>query len=634
MCGIAGLVDFRNNSEINYSLLKKMSDVIIHRGPDSEGQWLSPNQNCGLSFRRLSIIDLSEDGSQPMHSSDNRFHIVFNGEIYNHSDIRKTLIDKYTYKSQTDTESILYGYQEYGKEIFNKMIGMWGIALWDSFDEKLILCRDRIGVKPVYYYHKDKLLIFGSEIKSILQHPDVKKELNISELTNYLNYGMSSKNSSLFSDIKKIPSGHFLEFDTSGEVIIKRYWSPFDAKNTYGNSEEVQSTILDKLRDAVNIRMMSDVPFGVFLSGGIDSSLNVALMNELMERPIDTYTVGFKELEKFNELKYAKQISKLYNTNHHEILIDHNDGMSILNDLPYYEDEPNADPVCIPLFFLSKLTRESGTTVIQVGEGSDEQFIGYKWMMRDYKFVKTYWKFYRYLPMGMRKLFYKSVRNILESTNNHLIADILRRASYGEEFSWSGTSIFSPSHLKYLLSTEYKNHSLDPAKYGQSLHDEAYSLKSDASYLERLLFVELNQRLAEILLMRVDKIGMAHSLEARVPFLDHRLVEYSMSIPDNIKVPNYTEPKYLLKKAVEGILPNDIIYRKKQGFAAPVDTWFRTHWKKYTFDTLNNSGLIRDNILNVDYINKLLKIHENGKNSGQEIYSLLNLSLWYDRFIK
>lgn len=632
MCGVAGVIDFRNNPEIDNSLLNKMSDVIIHRGPDSEGQWLSENKKCGLAFRRLSIIDLSELGSQPMHSKDNRYHIVFNGEIYNHQHIRNDLENKYTYKSKTDTETILYGYQEYGLDIFNKMIGMWGIAIWDSKEEKLLLCRDRVGVKPLYFYHKDNLFLFGSEIKSILQHPEVKRELNISELTNYLNYGMSSKNSSLFKNIRKVPSGHYLELNANQEITLKRYWSPYNGKFEYNSSEDIQATILEKLRDAIKIRMMSDVPFGVFLSGGIDSSLNVALMNELMDRPVDTFTVGFKELEKFNELEFANQIAKQFNTNHHEILIDSQDAMNILSDLPWYEDEPNADPVCIPLYYLSKLTKESGTTVVQVGEGSDEQFIGYKWMMRDYKFVNSYWKYYKNLPQPLKSLTYNSLKSLLESTNNHLIADILRRATYNEEFSWSGTSIFSPSHLKYLLSDDYLNEVLTPANYGAELHKEAYSLKNDANYLERLLFVELNQRLAEILLMRVDKIGMAHSIEARVPFLDHRLIEYTISIPDKFKVPNFTEPKYLLKKAVEEILPHNIIYRKKMGFAAPVDNWFRTIWYDFAKDRIENSNFMNLGILNKSFVLNLLERHKAGKNLGQELYSIINLTLWYDRW--
>lgn len=632
MCGITGIVDFSNSNSVTQPILKSMSDVILHRGPDSDGFWISDNKKCGLAFRRLAIIDLSSNGNQPMHY--NNLHIVFNGEIYNHLEIRKNLQSSYQYQSNTDTETILYGYNEFGSEIFNKMIGMWGIAIWDDVKNKLTLCRDRIGVKPLYYYYKENTLIFGSEIKSILEHLKVSKELNVNEIPNYLNYGMSSKNATLFKNIYKVPSGYKLEFEFGKEPVLSRYWSPFESKFEYHSSEEIQKTILDKLRDAIKIRMMSDVPFGVFLSGGIDSSLNVALMYELMDRPIDTFTVGFKELEKFNELKYATQISKLFNTNHHEILIDDKDAFNILSDLPWYEDEPNADPVCIPLYYLCKLTKDSGTTVIQVGEGSDEQFIGYKWMMRDLKFVNSYWKYYKSQPEIVKKTIYKLTSSLLNITDNYLISDILRRATYNEEYSWSGTSIFSPTHLKYMLTDEYNNLSSIPAIYGQSLHNEVFSLKNDANYLERLLFVELNQRLAEILLMRVDKIGMAHSLEARVPFLDHRLIEYTISIPEKFKVPNYNEPKFLLKKAVEGILPNDIIYRKKQGFAAPVDNWFRGVWYQFTKEKFSNSSFSKLSILNKQFLLNLLEKHKNGKNSGQEIYSVLNLILWYERFFE
>ncbi len=635
MCGIAGIIEASSREpQISYEILKKMSDVIIHRGPDSDGQWMSPNRDCGLTFRRLAIIDLSEAGNQPMTTTDGRYTIVFNGEIYNHLEVRKELeADGFKYHSMTDTETILFGYSRWGKDVVKKISGMWAFAIWDDREKELFCSRDRIGKKPFYYTFQNGRFIFGSEIKSILQHPAVSPELNERELPNYLNFGMSGNRESLFKNIKKIPGGHFLVLK-NGKIHIERYWTPLAQDLEYKNITEKEATdeILRILRLAVKDRMMSDVPFGVFLSGGIDSSLNVALMAELMNRPIDTYTVGFKELEKYNELQYARQISDLYGTNHHEILIDDKDAFPILQDLTWHEDEPNADPVCIPLWFLSKLTRDSGTIVIQVGEGSDEQFVGYPWMMREYNFFQSYWKFFVSLPQSVRKAVFYSIKPLL-SVINLQVLEYFRRATFGEELYWGGASIYSPSHFEHLFSKNYQYLNGIPAEFAGGLHREAMSFKKDADFLQRILFVELSERLSEILLMRVDKIGMAHSIEARVPFLDYRLVEFSMSLPAKLKVPNRTTTKHILKKAVEPILPHNIIYRRKQGFWAPVNEWLRNQWYDYAYQTVLNAPIINNGIFNKDYIKNLFENHKSGKQqNGLKIFTLLELSLWHDRF--
>jgi asparagine synthase (glutamine-hydrolysing) len=482
----------------------------------------------------------------PMHSPDGRYSIVFNGEIYNHESIRKDLRSKgYEYRSKTDTETILYGYREYGKDIVNKLNGMWAFAIWDNQKRELFCARDRIGIKPFYYTRQNGRFLFGSEIKSILQHPAISAELNEAEIPNYLNYGMSGR-TTLFKDIVKLSAGNSLIINAQGEVKIERYWSPIAQNQQYTQMDavECQDETLRILRMAVDDRMMSDVPFGVFLSGGVDSSLNVALMAELMDRPIDTYTVGFKELEQYNELEYARKVSKLFHTNHHEILIDEKDAFPILQELTWYEDEPNADPVCIPLWFLSKLTRDSGTTVIQVGEGSDEQFVGYSWMLREYNFYKSYWKFFTSLPQFARKIIYQGIKPILIKANQLLMLDYFRRATENDELYWGGISIMSPSHLGSIFNKDFHHLTNITADFAGTLHDEARSFHAEADFLQRALYVELSQRLSEILLMRVDKIGMAHSIEARVPFLDHRLVEFTMSIPPSIKTPDNKLTKY------------------------------------------------------------------------------------------
>lgn len=637
MCGIAGIFDLSSiEPKVDSSILKKMSDVIYHRGPDADGQHISKSHRCGLSFRRLAIIDLSPKGNQPMHSLNGDYSIVFNGEIYNHEDIRTDLINKgYKYNSRTDTETIINGYQEYGVEIVDKMLGMWSFVIFDESKQEMFAARDRIGIKPFYYYFKDGLFVFGSEIKSILEHPAVSKEMNIEEIPNYLNYGMSSNQATMFKNIYKLPAGHRLKLSKEKGLQIERYWSPYNkcTDDFKMSSEEIYEELIVLLRRAIKDRMMSDVPFGVFLSGGIDSSLNVALMAELMNRPVDTYTVGFKELEKYNELVYARQIADKFKTNHHEILIDDKDAFSIIEDLPWYEDEPNADPVCIPLYFLSKLTRDSGTIVIQVGEGSDEQFTGYKWMMRDYNFYNKYWKPFNAMPTFIKKMILAGAAPILNAKNIQLGTDYIRRAANGDEFYWSGTSIFTPTHQKELLSDKYKHLYRNSAEYAKLLYSQSNSLYPNAEYIQKMQYAELTQRLAELLLMRVDKIGMAHSIEARVPFLDHRIVEFTMSIPARLKMPDNKTTKYLLKKAVEPILPHNIIYRKKQGFWAPVNEWLRNQWADYAEQNILNSAFAKENILDKQYLANLLKNHRSGKtNSGFAIYTILNLNLWHKKF--
>jgi len=635
MCGIAGLVDLNRDKIVSRELLSKMSDVIVHRGPDSDGYFINSDNTCGLTFRRLAIIDLSNNGSQPMTSPDGRYTIVFNGEIYNHSELRTEFVGEgKIYRSNTDTETILYGFQKYGLGILDKLLGMWAIAIWDDFEKKLFIARDRIGIKPLYWYYNDGIFIFGSEIKSILQAPKINRNVNLSELANYLNFGMSSKKSSLFSRINKLESGSYGILNQKGDFETRKWWNVMDSSHQYQDLsfDEAKEELLKLLKRAIKDRMMSDVPFGVFLSGGIDSSANVALMAELMDRPVDTFTVGFKELEKFNELKYARQISELYNTNHREVLIDDKDAFEVLEDIAFHTDEPNADPVCIPLYFLSELTRKEGVVVIQVGEGSDEQFVGYPWMLREYNFYEKYWEKYQNIPSLIRKSIYGVARPFLKASDKLLELEYLRRMSYGEASNWSGISIFSPMHLQEMLGTSAKNFAFEPSKYGNSLHKEAMENNPNADYLQKILYVELKQRLAEILLMRVDKITMAHSLEARVPFLDHRIVEFSMSLKPNLKVPDRNATKVLLKSALESILPADIIHRKKQGFAAPIDNWMRNSWFDYAQSEINNSFFVKEGIIRKDYVNRLFNKHKSESSRlGASLYSLLALALWHKK---
>lgn len=636
MCGIVGVLT-PNTPSINIiseKVLLRMADTIIHRGPDSNGIWISKERECGFSFRRLAIIDLSPNANQPMVMQNEDVAIIFNGEIYNYLDIRNELISKgYKFCSRSDTEVILLGYKEWGDEIIHKLSGMFVFAIWDERKKRLFSARDRIGKKPFYYFFDNDLLIFSSEIKAIIKHPNVAKRVNLDQIPFYLNFGSSSNRDTLFYQIKKLPPGHLLTYKLGGELQIRRYWNPFNQVGSLDSItfEEASFELMKLLRRAVADRMISDVPFGVYLSGGIDSSLNVALMSELMDRPVDTFTVGFRELQKYNELEYATKISKLFGTNHHTILIDDKDAFNVLEKLVWFEDEPNADPVCIPLYFLSKLTRQSGTIVVQVGEGSDEQFVGYKWLLRDYYFYKKIWKFYKNLPKDLKKFVYFVSIPFFELFGEYLPLEILRRGTYGEHYYWSGTPIIPVYQMFRLLKNEFLSKIKLPALYINELFTEANNLIDKLDFLKWELFAEISQRLPELLLMRIDKIGMANSIEARVPFLDYRIVEFSIALPEKVKVPN-SITKALLKKTVEGLLPDDIIYRKKQGFWAPVSEWIKNQWFDFTKSKLLSSKLIQT-IFKMEEIEKLLNYHKKGnRHTGFQIFTLLQLAIWYDVF--
>ena len=656
MCGICGVYKYGQSSRgFDEALLVNMSNSIKHRGPDDSGTFMSADHRVGFGFRRLSIVDLSPAGHQPMFSPDGSICIVFNGEIYNHQVLRKEFESKgRTYRSRSDTESILYAYQEYGLEFVHKLLGMFAIAIWDERRQLLVLARDRVGIKPLYYTITDGQFIFGSEIKAILQHPSVSREMDPLALDTYLTFLIPPAPQTLFKNIRKLEAGHFMVVGQNGSLRSEQYWDPvpmgpqpsIDVDGTpIAHSRLLQSTepmteescigtIRSLLKQSIKDRMMSDVPFGVFLSGGIDSSTNVALMAELMDRPVDTFSVGFRDLEKYNELGFARQIADQFRTNHHEVIIDQKMAFDFLPKLIYHQDEPLADPVCIPLYFVSKLARDNGTIVVQVGEGSDEQFAGYQSMVRELRFYKTLWKFYEALPSFGKQAVYKGAAAILERTHQHLALEYLRKGLDDQELFWGGAINFTETHKRFLLNEKRRAKDSISHSLARAWHKELLRRDPGADYLKRMIYLEFKNRLPELLLMRVDKVSMATSVEARVPFLDHRLVEYSMTIPQEFKIKK-GEPKYILKKAVEGIVPNNIIYRKKQGFAAPVSEWLRNEWSTFAESTILDSTLVWNGTFRREYIKSMIDRHRRRKiDAGQNIWNLLNLVLWHNYWIE
>lgn len=667
MCGITGIFNFNEAEPVNQALLAAMRDTMIHRGPDGEGIWVSADGKIGLAHRRLSIIDLSEAAAQPMSNENGQVWITFNGEIYNHVELRKTL-QTIGYRFQTDhadTEVLVHGYEAWGLDgLLQRISGDYAFAVWDAKKRTLSLARDRVGVKPLYFYLDANRFIFGSEIKAILAHSKVSREIEPVAMYHYLSFLTTPAPLTMFKDIYKLPAGYAMTVQVNGSIHAHRYWDAvpgkgIDPSELKGLSESATEAfyvqgIRSRLEHAVERRMMSDVPFGVFLSGGIDSSTNVALMSRFMDRPVDSFTVGFKDFHHLNELQYAQMVAREYKTNHHEILIDERDMVGYLDNLIHHQDEPIADWVCIPLYFVSKLAKEHGATVIQVGEGADEQFCGYASYMSYLKLYHQYWQpFRRYLPNKMQGFIAFMARVASQiKPGLEIYSDILDRAYRDREHFWSGATVFWDTMKNKLInpSAGWDAHipsalidsGLLPVDYLKT--DTFEVIRSfigpfDADHpnqdaLTRMIYNEFKLRLPELLLMRVDKITMSNSLEARVPFLDHELVEFTMDIPESWKTRN-GEAKYLLKKAVEGLIPNNIIYRKKMGFGAPMAEWLRGDFGRQAERAVMSSSLMRDRYFNVEYIRKLFDDHKaRRRDASLYIWTLFNLTSWYAYWIE
>lgn len=639
MCGICGVWEYGATRErVDNALISRMRDEMQHRGPDDAGNLIFDNARGGLGFRRLSIIDLSEAGHQPMHGCTDQLWLVFNGEIYNHAQLREGLEERgHVYASHTDSETILHLYEERGLDFVHDIEGDYAIALWDARLEQLVLVRDRVGVKPLYFYHRDGRFIFASEIKAILQHPSVTPEVDEDSLYHYLTFMTTPPPRTLFRDIQKIPAGHMVVVKRDGTIKSTQYWDALPPTITEVRSdEEHKIEILRLLRDSIRKRMMSDVPFGVFLSGGVDSSANVALMSEQMSRPVDTFTVGFQDAEYLNELESARSIASRYGTNHHEVIISEKEMQDFLPALVFHQDEPIADPVCVPLYYVSKLAREAGTIVVQVGEGSDEIFSGYENYVTYLRIYERFWQHAEQVPQVMRRAASAVVRPALEASGKKRTAlELIRRLGADEPLFWGATIIYDETSKPRVLSRRMREQfngrsSLEAvAPYLDRIERE----RPDSDFLARMTYLELKLRLPELLLMRVDKITMATSVEARVPFLDHHLVEYAMGLPRSLKVEG-SSGKHILKRSLEDILPHDLLYSRKRGFGAPVREWFRNALGDWFDSHLMNSTMRKRDFLDYDFVAQLLAQHRSGKSDwGFHLWTLLNLSLWYERWI-
>ena len=604
-----------------------------HRGPDDAGLYVSPQQEIGLGHRRLSIIDLSSVAVQPMSNEEESVWIVFNGEIYNHAEIRLELekLGRKFKTSHSDTEVILKGYEQWGEGVLSRLRGMFAFAIWDRKKGKLWLARDRMGVKPLYYTFHNGMFLFASEIKALLAYPGVRRAMHERSFYDFLTFLVAPAPQTLFEGILKLPAGHTLTVFANGQTTTHRYWNPFHGLNEFPKHSEKEwiDQIMHTLRESIRYRMVSDVNFGVFLSGGIDSSTNTALMAEQMTRPVETFSIGYENGGAFNELSYARKIVDRYKTNHHEIIIKPKDLVDFLPKLVFHQDEPIVDPVCVPVYYVSKLAKDNGTTVCQVGEGADELFCGYPlWGMclGAQPWVNAYQK----IPGSLRRIAWGIANAATRSPQSMRRLDVFRRASAGESIFWGGAEAYQETTKQRFLSKDFLGRLKGHTSYSaiQSLRDDFENDAPDgADTLHWMSYLDLRLRLPELLLMRVDKMTMATAVEARVPFLDQEFVQLAMGIPQSLKYKNKSL-KYLLKKAVEPVLPREVIYRRKQGFAVPVEMWFQKELKSWS------NKKITDFSRRTDYFNEgVMRTYLQTAGSKMSWF-LLNFVLWHETWIE
>jgi len=603
-----------------------MNRVIIHRGPDSDGFFV--NRNVGLAMRRLAIIDL-ESGDQPIANENETVWVVFNGEIYNFPDLRRNLESKgHAFKTNTDTESIVHLYEEYGLECVNHLRGMFAFALWDVHAQRLMLARDRGGQKPLYYAEHDGGLIFGSEIKCLLEYPNFPRIVDLEAIDHYLTLQYVPDPWTGFKHIRKLPPAHTLTLQ-EGNISLQRYWDlPYIPKLT--NSEDALiEELRSKLREAVQIRMISDVPLGAHLSGGIDSSLIVALMAEHASRPVKTFSIGFEE-EKFSELEYARAVAEQYGTDHHEFMVNYGDVPSTIEKIMTFFDEPFADSSALPVYFLSCMTREHVTVALN-GDGGDELFAGYQRYALD-RFANIYSHLPRFVTQGIvpaaARLLPEPVNVPIEANpvaglkRLGQVADISREASI---VRWG--SYFNEQMKRDLWKKDVRASFL--GSNSSELLSASFRAAEADSFLDRTLYSDTTNYLPGDLLVKADRMTMAHSLEGRSPFLDHVLMEWAARLPVTMKLKGRSH-KAILKKAFANALPPSVTKRGKQGFGIPLGAWFRGPLADWTKETLLDPNAGVHTLFQPSALDRILHEHAQGRTDhGKRIWTLMALELWW-----
>ncbi len=626
MCGIAGY--WGKGDE---QVLDSMIDAISYRGPDDKGLFVKGNM--GLAQRRLSIIDLTSAGHQPMSNEDKTVQIIFNGEIYNYKELKTSLKQKHTFKSSTDTEVILRLYEEYGEEVFSKIQGMFAIALFDSKNNKLFLARDRMGKKPLYWYKNDKVFLFGSELKALMKHPSFEKEIDLVSLNKYLTYEYVPTPHSIFKNTYKLEPGTYLTWDGK-ETLKKVFWEPKFLPKSDSFEQSLES--LDKaLEQSVEDRLVSDVPIGVFLSGGIDSSTVAYYASRAQknkpEGKIKTFSIGFKETS-FDESSYAKQVSKHLGTEHYEKILTSEDSLSLVPKIGEILDEPMADSSLIPTYLLSKFTKEN-VTVALGGDGGDELFLGYDTFLA-HRLASLYEK----VPRVIRTKIIQPLVKLLPTSFVNMSLDF-KIKKFVEDFEgnknyrndrWLGAF----SHID--RANLFKKEISEKLKSKNEFDDiDTYLSHLDSQdFFDQVTLLHQRMYMMDQVLVKVDRASMANSLEVRAPFLDTRVVDLANHMPIEFKLRGL-ERKYILKKLMGGKLPDNIVYRKKKGFGVPIAEWIRGGLKPVILDFLGRESVEKMGLFNYDYIEKILDEHFSGKKDNRkQIWTLFVFAIWHRKWLQ
>ena len=629
MCGICGIaIPERLNRVVDAATLVRMRDSLTHRGPDDGGVFIG--EQVGLGHRRLSIVDLA-GGHQPMCNEDGKIWISYNGEVYNHRDLRPSLEERgHVYQTTCDTETIIHLYEEQGTRAVEQLRGMFAFAIWDQPRRRLVLSRDRLGIKPLYYtLSDDGVICFASEIKALIEARAVRAELNYDALADYAANRSTSGEETLFRGVKRLLPGHTLVWD-DGRVHIERYWDLSFAKPSEPHSDaQYVEEFYDLFRESVRLRLMADVPLGMFLSGGIDSSAIVAVMHEMVSDPIKTFSVAFAEREA-NELEYARMVASRFGTDHHEIIVSPQQFFDSLPSLVYQEDEPIAHPSSIPLYFVSKLASEH-VKVVLTGEGSDELLAGYG------KYRKTVFNlalgraYHNTIPGSLRTAVERTISNMngTSRVRQKLARTFLGLSPEIEDIYFDNFSVFSRAMQQRLFTAEARDQMRVRDPYRASL--DLIGKSDSTELLDQLLAADMKTYLHE-LLMKQDQMSMAASIESRVPFLDHKLVEFAARLPVNMKLRGLTT-KYILREAMRDRLPREILTRRKMGFPVPVGAWLRGPFNHVIDEYVLGERARERGIFNHGFVRQLVSRHKSGENHSERLWMLINFEIWQRRFI-
>lgn len=625
MCGIAGIFRLADNNDVSQDLLRNMNDIQNHRGPDDDGFYFTPG--LGLAHRRLSIIDLS-GGHQPMFNGDNSVAVVFNGEIYNYSELADELIDKgYLFKTRSDTETILHAWSEWGEDCVNKFRGMFAFAIWDAKKESLFVVRDRLGIKPLFYsLLPDDSFIFGSELKVLKSHPECPRELSYQAIEDYFSLGYIPEPKTIFNDVYKLEPGHTLLINKGNKTITpKQYWDVrFDQETLTGNN---QDTLIEKVKDAVDVRLVSEVPLGAFLSGGVDSSGVVAMMAQLQDNPVNTCSIGF-DVKSFNETEYAQEIADKYQTNHvcQEVSSDDFDLIDKLADL---YDEPYADSSAMPTYRVCELARKNVTVALS-GDGGDELMAGY----RRYKRHVQEEKMRSMIPLAIRKPIFGLLGKIYPKLD--WAPRFLRAKTTFQSMSYDWVEAYLNS-MSILRKDERAKLFSDAFKDQLSGYNSVEVFRKHAKNapksnpLSQVQYIDMKTYLVGDILTKVDRASMAHSLEVRVPLLDHHFVEWAANISNEERIDRNGQGKAIFKKALEPYLPHDVLYRKKMGFGVPLAKWFRGPLKEKIEQSIMSPLMNDCGIFNPKTLEWLVTSHMSGqRDNSASLWALL----MFERFLE